>query len=538
MSGDMDAAVYDRDGIQADIFGGSVPAESVAGADGLVVANTPAAIQARFFDSDNLSGSGVEFTHSGTSDPSAAGQIDIDVNGVTHFYTRSNRILRPEQFGMKPGGNATTNRLGLVAMLAVQNLTGNDIDMGRHGDVYEIDDTITHEFVRSSKIYGSGATIKLNAASVKLFAVRFQIQNHNPRFVINHSGFHVDANLKAPNALWYENYSTAYSDTTSPDIFLTGVGGSNGKRILLADYWGAGITVRGAFRKCISRDQFCDGMISASGANDASNGIMGAYIGRDSNGLFPMIKEVHNYTCGPIYSEDTSMTYNMDGLHIADVLPAHNGDRQAASTYVNGGSFRNQWGRAIKVQGFNVDINAPMVTLTDGPLVSSVKTTTCCVSLQYADGIVRGLRLFSNGAVPVSVVDGTARSYAVGKMSIIGTQVNTRSVAGNLAQVAYRYSDSGAPRGSMEVCDSNISGLIVDRFARFYSRLNGLENLVMNNNWAEAVAVNGAMIENDSGGNVVNGTAYGNYHGSTTRPLIATSTATATFTNAGNYGFS
>jgi hypothetical protein len=371
------------------------------------------------------------------------------------------------------------------------------------------------------------------SAGVKTIAVRFLTNAEK----VDHEGFNVDANSKSPNALWYENYAGSFVDANVKDIKLVGVGGSNGKRLLLADYWGAGLTIRGAWKRALLVDCFCLGMSSAAGANDASNGIMGFYIGRDGNALYAIEKVVINPTIGPIYSEDTSMAYNMDGIHIADIFPNSNGDRSQASTYINGGSFKNCWGRAIKVQGQNVEIASPMIWQSDGPSVGGRKST-CFVSLQYAEGTVRGLRAFCEGASTISAVDGTARAYANGKMLVTGTQISGRGTIPNIEQIAYRYSDVGHPRGALEVTDTGVSGVFVDRFANFYSRLNGAEQLVMKDNWAEAVSVSGALVQNDSGSNVVYLAAYNNFQASSSRPLVATTTATVTSSAAGNIGFS
>jgi hypothetical protein len=123
-------------------------------------------------------------------------------------------------------------------------------------------------------------------------------------------------------------------------------------------------------------------------------------------------------------------------------------------------------------------------------------------------------------------------------MSVIGTQISGRGSIPNIGQIAYRYSEVTHPRGSLEVSGTGVSGVFVDRFANFYSRLNGAENIVMKDNWAEAVQFSACLVGNDSGSNVVYLAAYNNFQASSLRPLVATTTATVTSSAAGNVGFS
>lgn len=495
----------------------------------------PASIETAFLDTDYIAGSGTSYRDAGTSDPSVEGQIVVVAAGVNRFYIPSNRIHRPSQHGVKHGGDPGDNRLGLIEMFELANRTGNEIDMGRNGEVYEIDDTITHEFTKDSIIRGTGATVKLASAGVKLFALRFLTDAEK----VDHEGFTVDANSKAPNALWYENYAASYVDADVKTIRLVGVEGSNGKRILLADYWGAGITVRGAWSHLLSRDCKSSGMIGASGSHDTAQGVMGFYFGRNSDGLYPVHKDIYNPTIDTVANEDTSMAYNMDGIHIADNLPGNDGNRERASTYISGGTFRNCWGRAIKCQGLNVDIYSPMIIQTDGPLVSGEKKSTCFVSLQYGEGAVRGLRAQCESASTISVVDGTARTFANGKMLVDGAFIQGKGTIPDIDQILYRYSDNGyTARGAASVINTQIKSVIPERFVNFYSRLNGTEQVVCNNNWSEAIGTSAILIGNDSGSNVTHVFAQGNFNGSTSKPLVATTTATATTVQSGNIGFS
>lgn len=519
-SGDMLKSVYDTDDFSIDVFGGTVNIETVSDADGLIIGSAPPRIVTGAFDTDHDPGSSVEFVDAGTSDPSMPGQIDITANSVTHFYVRSNKVLRPQQFGCKTGGDPTANRAALVEMFALADAEGREIDMGGRFDVYEIDDTISKTWVRSPQIFGSGATIKLNrgANPAVTYGLYFDLLNVGG----NLEGFGVDGNFQTPNPFWIENTASSYVEADVHDLRLTKISTYRGYRQTLGDFGGRGLSVRGAFRSLIARECSAEDMKMAVGAGNPGNqGIIGLFFGRNTNQLQPIYKTIIDPYVDKVYSEDPTNLIDMDGMLIFDGSPV-------GTTVMRGGMFRNCHGRGIKVQAADADIVGPQFELTTSP---SGGKTICCVDFQYGSGSIRGGHLRYDGAIPNNVVVGTA--IAPFNTNSRGIDVDNFTVTGQGAQyqatsLAYRYSDATHAAHGMTVRNCQVAAELT-YIARFHTRRttevlrvtdNNVWNMASGGAGCELAGTSGAAMRTVFKGNV-------NIAGSN-RPMASVTTVTNT----------
>lgn len=468
--GDMVASVYDPAGTHADVFGGTVPAETVSDADVLVLSSAPAAIQTRFFDTDKDPGSEVDFTYSGTSDPLSPGQIDVDVGGVTTFYTRSNLVLRPEQFGCKTGGNATANRAGLMLMFEAADKLGREIDMGSRFETYEVDGDLDYSWTNSPVIKGAGATIKFNPSAPTPFGVKFSLQDLGGHF----EGFSVDGNAKVANCLWIDNPASVWDESKIHDLALIGVKTYRGYRYTSGITGGSGIYARGAFRQIFSRECAAVDMKMATGAGvSGSVGILGMYFGRGGSGLGALTTNVIDPYISDIYSEDVSNLVDMDGLMLFD-------GSTSGECSVRGGYFKNCWGRGVKVQALNAKVSdAQFVTKT----APTGNHTIACVDFQYGSGSAENCHLRYDGAIPQYMIAGTATSgdgFAGSGMLVQGCTVRG-STPLNMTAFAFRYSSASHAVGSAIVQNCSVFAMMDDALASFHTRVVGEIFNVTNN---------------------------------------------------------
>jgi len=401
-SGDMLKSAYDQSGLSIDVFGGRVNVETVADADSLVVGAAPSRVVTGAFDTDRDPGSSVEFVDAGTSDPSSPGQIDITANSVTHFYIRSNKILRPQQFGCKTGGDPTANRAALVEMFALADAEGREIDMGSRFDVYEIDDEISVAWTRKPVIRGMGATIKLTSSVLDgalSRAVYFQVDNLG----FDLEGFSVDAGFNANYALDIRNQIDTYVEADVYDGRLVGVSATGGVQSVSTEPGARGVNITGWFRNLLLDEVRVDEIKRLTGAYDANYAAMAVYIGRKSNGSsHPLYKEIRNVYIGKVWDEDNTQTQNMDGLAIFDRYPSGADDIPKGSTYITGGLIKDCWGRGGKFQASNISVVGLYGELNSAP---SGDKTICFLDFQFGGGTVVGGGYRCAGASPTAIID-------------------------------------------------------------------------------------------------------------------------------------
>lgn len=390
--------------------------DNVAEIDAATIERVATTLTARFFDGSKTPGSGVEFTHSGTANPGAPGQVDVSVAGVPHFYTRSSKVLRPQQHGVKTGGAAAANRAGLIEMLNLANYTGHEIDMGDANDVYEIAAGITHTFTKKLTIRGSGATIKLNKAGGAVSQYAFRLLHNQLGFDLE--GFSVDANNDAPYVFSIENtYAGALDEATIKDGRLVGVGAHRGYTRTNLEMGTRGINVTGWLRNLILEDTAVDEVRIAAGAYNINYSTAAYFVGRNVAGAYPLFKDFKNIYFGKVASEDYAQTSNMDGIMIYDAIPENGLSRPIGATSIRGGIGREFWGRGIKAQALNVDVHGMHFDLTTAPTGNQI---TALIDFQFGGGKVVGGSLRCIGKSPKNIFIGQSQTYSAGQTVIHG----------------------------------------------------------------------------------------------------------------------
>lgn len=494
----------------------------------------PPALRSAFLDTDYVAGSGSEYIDAGTADPGQPGQAQVVAGGVTHFYTRSNKVLRPQQHGCKTGGDPAVNRAALIEMFNEADWHGGrEIDMGDANDVYDIDDQYTHYWQSSPIIRGSGATIRLNrgAGAPTMFGLRFIVDDLG----CDLEGFEVDGNFSTPNPFWIENSVVPYVEANIHDARLVGIFGSNGYRQTTDDFAGRGLNVLGWFRHLLVKQSGCREMKMAAGSSivNVTAGIVNVYIGRSVNDTYPIFKDIDDLIIGRTWSEDPAYANDMDGLMIFDPLPTGFTTRVKGATNMRGGEFTDNWHRAMKIQAQNVDITGPVFRLLNDPNPSRTSRPTCCVDFQFGEGSIRGGRLFCEGNIaPNYGVIGTARTYGAGLLDVDNfTVVGKGTVPPTMEAIAWRYAETGHLFGSLSVrnCAANF---VEPKYIAKMRSLAATEMARVTDNTVRNLGTAGLYLEG-SGSNAIKAKFQGNANLSgTLRPMTQVSGATMTLIGA------
>lgn len=474
-------------------------------------------------------GAASEFGDAGTSDPVSPGQIEVDVAGVTHFYTRSNKILRPQQFGCKTGGAAAVNRAALEEMFALADLTGRTVDMGDANDIYEIDQRITATFANSRiDLRGTGATIKLVAASEQDQALRLL-----PSKGFFLEGFGVDGNNNTPNPFFIEN-------SNNSNVFVgeaIGIHARNGRRQFEASYLGAGIAVRGPFQhvRLVSPD--VRNMSMASDAWEVGiNGICGIIVSRVSTSIRGAggVEIIEPWIAG-VAGDDPENILDQDGIRIFTDSPVDAGAAALENrAYIRGGRIAGARTRGIKLQ-----THAPLV---DGVEVVSSDSNgqPLGVDFQWGSGVAKNCRFVSRANCGFEYgVLGTQRQMVQGAVTVeacsaIAVGANTKT----MHSLAYLYSEEAHQPDSLSVRGNMIeqAGTLVGRIATIHSRTSNPVVLVTDN-VCRGLTTAGLRGEG-VGSPTIRAIFNNNINIGTTRPLSETSGATlslvgSTSTNVG-----
>lgn len=481
---------------------GSTPSfNTVALAGAYSPKTAPGHIDARSFDSSISAGSNVDYVLNDVVDTGSPGQLMITANGVNYFYTRSNKVLRPQAYGCRTGGNPAANRAALQKMLADADwYGGREIDMGSANDLYEIDAGFTYVCNSKPTMRGTGATIKLSSSGANSQSFGFRLVTQNLGFDLE--GFGVDANRKATNPLCVTNPSTVYDPSTVFEGRGVGLFGLNGYRRVITDYSGRGVWVSGYFTYVRLEDIVVKNMAIAAGASDlTTGGVIGIYAGRDGSVSddAPMHVDIINPYIDRVYSEDPAYTHDQDAISLLMPIPTNNANKPPHSVSIRGGKIVDGCGRGVKAQVCNIDVSGTM-------FVSKTNQSTegMMVDFQFGTGIARGIRGYAyNGRGWKYGVVGTARTYCNGTMLVDNMAVSGAGTPMGMTAMLFRASEAGHPAGSVTLSNSASEAQIILDKAIHYTDLTNAGLATCIGNTFRNITTSGALLEG-SGSNIIN----------------------------------
>jgi len=326
-------------------------------------------------------------------------------------------LLHPNRYFLDPadfeavGDGSADDLSALEAVFAEHNSSGVPINLGEK--TYAISALLDYTFTRKPVIYGHGATIKLTTASGIARAVDLIVDEHGFDF----RGWKVDADSRAYNGLVIRN--TAATDMTAADIergYGEDIGAINVYRSGTDHVGGFGIWIDGGFESLHLVRPYVKGVKLAENAGvQASIGVHGIAIlnagsaeARDVTIDDPWIEDV--------YSEDADYIYDQDGIQIFGVPPATSAGYDGFAR-INGGTFKNCWGRSVKFAKTNCRIRGSHFIRTTG---NSTGRGFMEVDFQYGDGIAEELTYHHDGHSVEKIVSGTIGNYVHGGLRISG----------------------------------------------------------------------------------------------------------------------
>lgn len=240
-----------------------------------------------------------------------------------------------EWFGVKYDGSDETTEVKNFLESGYPVLKFNGKECAVDGDTIDI--TLTQDL----RIEGSGTIIKCLAASETQRVLYFITEGYK----LDITDLTVDADNKSFQCLRIQNESVA----TLNDVTLTNVTALNAYRSSQAFLGGDGIFVRGGYRKVLMNNPKVVSVKLATGAGiPGSEGVSGITVVQNfAQTLMPRHVEINNPYVESIFTEDLGYTDDQDGMKLFGITGS---PIEQGSCVVNGGVFKNCFGRSIKFQ--------------------------------------------------------------------------------------------------------------------------------------------------------------------------------------------
>lgn len=277
---------------------------------------------------------------------------------------------------------------------------------------YRITETLTiNPATTAVQWVSNGATIFFDPTANKQRVGYFVMAGKN---VSINGGLNIDANGKAYSGLVFSNAGALANFT------ITNLEIRNCYRAAQVFSGSESLNIRGAFNKVHLENISITNHHMAAGSGTAGvEGVTGIFIAASdtgASGLYPRSVNIINPTINGIYSDDVAYKADQDGIKFF----APNDDSAVlypweTSLTVNGGSFKNCRGRAIKSQAEMTHVTGVKIMRTE-----SFISTNPDIDFQVGGGSVTDVEVMYNEGRPLSVVGYTGK-VLVGKLVNFGS---------------------------------------------------------------------------------------------------------------------
>jgi len=275
-------------------------------------------------------------------------------------------------------------------------------------------------------IEGWDASLKCTAPTAINYAIYFGTNQKNLLI----KGIKIDVDDNAYQGLAIQQESGA----TLKDVQLDNVEVSNVYRAGLTFNGGDGIWIRGGYRRVVLNNPIVKGVKLATGAGiPGAAGVFGISILANFAGtLMPRYVEVNNAHIEDIYSEDITYPNDQDGLRMFGITAT---SIEEGSAIVNGGTFKNCWGRSIKLQRSDCIVSGATFIRDAG---NSSGGGNSEIDFQRGGGGVRDIICNYKNFNPVTIVNTYQNADDTYGFLVDGVSVYLENTI--LAQVVQRFS--------------------------------------------------------------------------------------------------
>ena len=287
---------------------------------------------------------------------------------------------------------------------------------------------ITHTLTGDLKIINYGCEIKLVTGA----PVNSVIHINTNGFNLTIDDIDIDANNLAYKGLSVQNET----NTTLADVNLNAPHVSNVYRSGTAFLGGDGIWIRGGYRRVHIVDPVVKSVKMAAGAGIPNQqGVFGISVLQNfAQTLMPRFVVIDNPYVEDIFSEDPTYTQDQDGLRGFGI---ESPVMDEGSFLVNGGTFKNCWGRSMKFQRPDATVRGSTFVRTTG---NSSGGGNSEIDFQRGGGVVRDIICNYKDFNPVTIVSSYQNAYETRGLLVDGVDVTLSGTT--LTQVAMRYSQA------------------------------------------------------------------------------------------------
>lgn len=435
--------------------------------------------------------------------------------------------LTLERFGGVAGSD--DNRAALLAAFAEMEASGKVLDLGANtygflGEDGAIDQTFTHK----PKIYADGGVLKLSNLGVGADHIDYFLRLRCGVYGFDFRGWYADGNDDTCCPIYIQNSSNM---ATIADAYASDWGAKRAYRPNDTFNFGNGIYIEGGLRHVVLDRPTVESVLLNTGAGDP--GVVGAKgITFANSSGYTLYSEINHPFIAEITSADATYNFDQDGIHFQAPSDAA-GFIPPTRHRINGGLFRNCWGRSIKAQSHGVSVEGARFERTSG---WSNTEALMEIDFQYGGGIAKNLEYHYETHCPEYIVASSAQDALLSNDMIVDGVVGWQNASMTqiiLAAVMRTYS-SGTPNLSMtSVRNLSHKGRALTNLVKYDVATTTRDTLIVRDTFVPTLV--GSMVE-FTGGTASIG-LNNNVLASGSNTLVNTVSGTANVVSAGSVGY-